>query len=368
MRRLSSWAVLAFLIAGASAIAGEPAPPPPPPAGEEPKPKTEEELLWDKIAEALLPLKTVMELAEEAKDKAWEKSEADLIALGPKAIPLYETLLARKDEKEKIVFSEKLKELLGREDIPAENMIKRVLRAQGWVSEAERKKREWLLLELKDPENPAGDLSSPFIELGPFGVAGLKEEFGKAKDPKIREKILQILNLMASQGCLDVPGFLLDLSVDKDAEVRRKAAAALCELARPDEEEETLKALEALKIIFRQEEAYPMFAGMLRLDADPDVRAYAAQVLGRMGVKEAAQELVNALDDPKEKVYTEAANSLRLFEKTTPFPKDWDKLVKSLKTWWGQAKASYPAQLVAAPPVRKSKPAGKKDGAGAGGK
>ncbi|MCU0722500.1 MAG: HEAT repeat domain-containing protein [Planctomycetes bacterium] len=364
MRSVSIVLGILFLIACARAPAGEPTPPPPAPGEGEAKPKTEEEILGEKIAEALAPLKTAAELSPEDQDKAFDKSEADLLALGPKAVPLLEAMLPKRDEKGKIVFSEKLKEILGREDLNVVGMAERVMRAHGWVSEADRTKRESLLKELRDPDIQAEDLSTGFVEIGLYGVEGLREEHAKAAaDPKRREKILNVLQLMAKQGCHETAVFLLDLCADKDAAARAKAAQGLASLAETEDE----KAFKTLDQLFQKEEAYPMLVGMLRLDGDPDVRRCAALVLGMMEVKEAAQELVNALDDPKEKVKDEAAHALTLIERNVPIPSDPEKRIKALKSWWGQSGASFPPQIKAAPPVRKPKAPGKGEAPGGDG-
>ena len=112
----------------------------------------------------------------------------------------------------------------------------------------------------------------------------------------------------------------------------------------------------------QEEKAYPMFVGFLRKDPETDVRMYAARVLGRMSFKESAQELMNAIEDPKDRVQGEAAKVLVYYIATgVQDSDDWDKLIKSLKTWWRGAKAKFPKQLAALKPVRAKKEAEKKD-------
>lgn len=329
----------------------EDAPPGPPPAEGEEKPKTEEEILQEKIVEILQKLTAADEMDIEESDKTWTEVRDALKALGPKAVPLLETYLPKKNDKGIPVYSEKLAAVMGRNSWEAAELIEKVMRHHRWVSEDDREKLQTLMEDLRKDDADVEDLSIIFAELDWFGVEeGLKKEYGAAKDAKMRNRIVEVTHLLSKQGCLFVVGFLLDLTLDKEAEVRRRSLENLGLLGR-NADDEDWKRLDAL---FEAEKAYPMFVGQLRLDEDTDVRMFAARVLGAMELSRGAEELFNALEDPKDRVQGEALEALRRILKVRYIEKYEDQL-KAVKAAWGAAKSGLPKQIRAEKPVRAAK-------------
>jgi len=349
MRAAAMW-VLLFLFAAGAAWAGEPEEPPAPGEGEgEEKPKTEEELRWDKIVEILQGLKAteVEDIAFEDVDEIWANTEKKLLELGPEAVPQLETLLPVLDKREYPVYSEKLREILGKEDNEAVDMIVRVMKQHHWVSKEDRQKLAQLKEELDNKDSEPGDLSSAFAELGWYGMQGLREEFDAAKDEKKKAKILDTMVYVSAQVPLVATPHFLDLLFDDSVDVRRKAMRTLSEIAGVEGDED----FKALDKIFLAERAYTMIVGFLRLDKDTDIRQYAARVLRRMELREASQELFNALGDPKERVQSEAAYALlriaRIEEKDS-----YDATIRAVKAWWQSNKSKSGKQIKAKKPVR----------------
>jgi len=350
---------LAYMFVFGIAFAGEPEAPAPPGEGEEEKPKTPEEKRWDKIVEILQKLKATVEMEPgEEVDKLWQEVEKELSEVGPEAVPQLEPLLPQLDEKGISRFSETLRGILERDDWEAVELVERVMRGHKWVSPEDKAKLANLLEELRKKETKPEELFTMFTELKWFGVEGLRKEFEGTADQKLHEKIVGVLLRMAKQGALVTVPFLLDLTFDPVPAVRLKAMESLTVLAGTEDDQDWKK----LDKLFQEEKAYPMFVGFLRKDPETDVRMYAARVLGRMSYKESAQELMNAIEDPKDRVQGEAAKVLVFYIATgVQDSDDWDKLVKSLKTWWRGAKAKFPKQLAALKPVRAKKEAKKKD-------
>ena len=76
----------------------------------------------------------------------------------------------------------------------------------------------------------------------------------------------------------------------------------------------------------------------------------------------ATQELINALDDPKERVQGEAAVALFYIVRGVKQPDDPNDWNRALKAWWRLNKSKVGKQIKASDPVRYKKPA--KDGEG----
>jgi HEAT repeat protein len=349
--------VLALFFLAGAVLAGEP--PPPPGEGEE-KPKTPEELRWEKIVEILqtLIVSDEEEPDPEKEEKILTEAKKALVDLGPEAVPQLETLLPTPDKRGFPVHSEKLCEILSGERDEAVDLIIGALRTHGWVSPEDKARLARLQEDLKDKESDPRDLASQFAELDWFGVQGLKEVFDGSKDVKFRMKIVEILDRVSKQLPVATVVFLLDLTFDKSVEIKRKVMSSLADIAYDVDDDDFKK----LKAILKEERAYAMLVGFLRHDPDPDVRMYAAKVLGNLGLKEAAQELINALNDRKERVQGEAVEALLMLARPLVKDiKDFDALVRNLEAWWRSSKSKFPKQIKAAPPVRYKKPA-KKEG------
>ncbi|GEM_PF-3383849 len=362
--RCATMLVLGVLFAGGALWAGEAEPPDP---GEEPK--TEEEILRDEVVEILVRIRDLPELPREEQKPAWRKIEADLLDLGPSVVHFLEPLIPRHDEHGILRPSGKLRALLDREDWEAASLFKRVMEKLGWVSEEDRKRRETLLADLEKKDSRPTELASQFAELGlegRYGVEGLKQAFETAGTPDFRRKILDVIELMASQGVLETTGFLLDLTVAEDAGAREVGFRGLMSLTRPPEDPfflEDWKKHErgSIDAILRKQKAYPMLVGFLRLDDDKDVRMYAGRILGNLGVEEAAEALVQALEDPEDRVQGEAADALLNIAGSVedPGPGRWNALVRALSSWWRSNRSKLPPQLKPSAPVRvRPKPPG----------
>ncbi|MHC5037789.1 MAG: HEAT repeat domain-containing protein, partial [Planctomycetota bacterium] len=346
---------LALILTG-GIVLGQ-APPDPPPGKEgngEEKPKSEGDQRWDKIVEILNKLVAAEEATFEERDKVWKAVEEALFALGPKALPQLHVLVSKLDPEGRPQFPGALRKILGKENWDAEGLVRRVMWRHRWVSPKKKAKRVKLLTILRDEESLPADVFADFSELGWYGVEGLEKEFAKAKEKKkLRMKILEVLQLMSSQGVLDPMPFLLDLILEKaNPEVQNKAFTALVILARDVDKEDVKK----LHKQFQGEKAYPMFVGFLRLDPDADIRVKAAAVLGYMEVKEAVQVLNKAaFEDEKEKVQGEAVEALRYIGGLPDFD-DWSAKVKAVKAWVASNLSKMPKQLSPAPPVRVRNP------------
>jgi hypothetical protein len=352
MRTAMTWILALFFVAGAALA--EDAPPPDAGGEGEEKPKTEEEKRWDKIVENLTRLKTAEEqdLGFEAEEKEYEEVEEELFKIGKEALDQLETLLPKPDEKGFPRYSDTLREIMGRQNEEAVLLIMRVMKRHGWVPPEWKEKLARLKEELHEKDSEPNDLFSQFAELDWFGIKGLRDEFDQAKGDKLEAKILETLILASAQVPLLVSPHLIDLAFHEDIEVKRKALSGLADMAGGVRGAD-FKNLDKL---FMAERAYSNLVGFLRLDKDTDVRMFAARVLGNMELEAASQELVNALDDPKERVQGEAAVALFYIArgvKQPENPNDWNR---ALKAWWKMNKSKAGKQIKAAKPVRYKKP------------
>jgi hypothetical protein len=305
---------------------------------------------WKKIVEILQTLNTPDEMSDEEVDRIWREAEKSLLALGPWAIPQLEPLLHRPNEKGFPEYSEKLMEILGREDDEAVDLIVHVMKKHRWVSNEEIEKRANLLDELPLKVSDPRDLATRFAELGWFGVEALRGAFYGSEDATFRLKVVEILDRVSKQVPLAPVEFLLDLLFDESVEVKRKALSCIADIAYEVDKDNFQK----LDKILKEEKAYVQLVGFLRLDPDPEIRMLAARALGNLEYKEAAQELINALNDRKERVQGEVVGALLVL--AHPIVKDdktdFDVLVRSLRSWWNSARFKFPEQIKAAPPVR----------------
>ncbi|GAB4241131.1 MAG: hypothetical protein OHK0028_19520 [Deltaproteobacteria bacterium] len=121
-------------------------------------------------------------------------------------------------------------------------------------------------------------------------VAELRERAKNDPDEKVRERAIGALTLLGDKGAGSI--FLLRLSSDPAARVRRAAADAIGVLSIPPDRPDRLTA-------------------PLRKDADPLVRAECARTLGKLGVRAAAGNLMYAVAaDPSAEVRSLAAGAL----------------------------------------------------------
>ncbi len=320
----------------------------------QPKPddkKAEEDALKAKIVEILAKVKGsyAPELPIEEWNKIRDGAEAELLALGEKAIPF---LLPYLDY-------QVLKQVLEKTDTEFAGRISGVLKKLGWVSPEMIAELKELMEKLAKKEVVPQEDGPRFRELGAYAAKALDAELRKNPEQLIREKICEILGDMGGVGILAAVDPLLYAAADPEPAVRLQAFRALAATAK---EEDHFKALDELMAKLG---AYEIVVSHLTGDPDPRVRLRAATVLGWMEAVNAAEVLMSVLTTEKEEnVVSEAVWALETTAGLEVKSSDpWKARVAKVNEWWAKKKDSYPKQIKPVKPVIREKPKEeKKDG------
>ena len=311
---------------------------------DEEKPKTELEILQEKVKAILVKLTASFadEIPSEDFHRIRDGVETELLALGAKAIPV---LLPYTNPA-------KLKEVLGKTDTEFSSRIKTLVKKLGWVSPEMKATLQLLMAKLRNKKGVPQEDSPRFAELGDYAAQALFAEMKVNRLASVRERICEILGSMGSAGILTVVDALLHGARDTEVPVRVRAFRALVLTAR---DENNFKPLDK---IFGQKKAYQRFVNHLAFDPDLQVRLHAATVLGWMETPQATQALYAiVVRDANPSLSSESAWALLgISGIDSPEGEKWELTKAKLKAWWAKKKGTLRAQIVPAKPAIRVKP------------
>ncbi len=151
-------------------------------------------------------------------------------------------------------------------------------------------------------------------------VPALIEALANDEDPVVREACAQALGTIGAEDAAEALGKALS---DTDPHVRRRAASALIivpsesvldeliDTARHDKAPAVRRfAVEAISNQDGNMKDAAMAVAMCLTDPNPEVRRYAAEVLGNIGTQLEAPELLKLFDDPNEDVRWKAVQAM----------------------------------------------------------
>ncbi len=332
---LSLLALSPLLLAAPACGQNPPAPPGPPapqnpPAGETQappeKPKTEAELLAEKIQAIRLSIQEAKKQGPEAEFDAREKASDDLVKLGEKAIPVLEKFTEDLDDP---VFGASVRDA----------MLK-----LGWISPEMREQMADLLERIRTEKFDERGDSLLVQGLGKFAVDEITKELSAKLKEEIRVSLVSLLGELGKDGRLEVVPTLLGFLADPMPKVRGRSLWAIA----LSWENEDQKHREAFSKALDDRKAIPVVLALLRDDEAYYPRRSAARCLGILKRRDCVQALIDALDDNNVHVSNNAHEALTAITAATlkPEPAAW-------RAWWARAMAGYPPQAKAPPKAGK---------------
>ncbi|MCI0341766.1 MAG: HEAT repeat domain-containing protein [Planctomycetales bacterium] len=325
-------AALPMGLLAAPAFGQNPPAPPGPPAPQTPpggetqappeKPKTEAELLAERIQAIRASIQEAKKQGLEAETDARDRATDDLLKLGEKAIPVMEK------------FTEDL------EDPVFGASVRDAMLKLGWISPEMREQMAEILERNRTEKFDSSGDGLLVQGLGKFAVEEVTKELSAKLKEDVRVNLVTLLGELGKDGRLEVLPTLLGLLADPMFKVRGRSLWAIAH----SWENEDQKHRDALAKGLDERRAVPIVLSLLRDDEQMYVRRSAARCLGILRRRECVEALIEALDDKNPYVREHAHQALVAITAATlkPEPAAW-------KVWWERAKAGYPPQVKAPP-------------------